>query len=183
MKNIFTILFVVLAGSLFAQETQDSTSTEAPQDSTVSSTSDTDLPSIVLKDIDGHDINLADYGTNGKLTIISFWATWCKPCIRELKNLNDLMDDWSEEYGVELVAISTDDARNVNKVKPFASGLGWDFDVLLDVNGDVQRAMNVANPPVTFLIDQNGKIIYTHTGYVEGDEYELEEHIIEAAGN
>ena len=55
-----------------------------------------------------------------------------------------------------------------------------DFDILLDLNGDVQRAMNVANPPVTFLIDQNGKIVYTHTGYVEGDEYELEEKIKEA---
>ena len=135
------------------------------------------LPSITVKNIDGDDINLADYGKNGKITVISFWATWCKPCIKELKNTNELLPDWAEQYGVELVAISVDDSRNASRVKPMVSGFGWDFDVLLDVNQEIQRAMNVANPPVTFLIDQNGKIVYTHTGYVEGDELELEEHI------
>ena len=110
---------------------------------------------------------------------ISFWATWCKPCIKELKNVNSLLDEWIEEYDVELVAVSVDDSRNAVKVKPTVNALNWDFDVLLDPNGDLQRAMNVANPPVTFLIDQEGNIVYTHTGYVEGDEYELEDHIKE----
>lgn len=139
------------------------------------------LPDIVLKNIDGEEVNIQDFASNGKITIISFWATWCKPCIKELKNVNELLSDWEEEYDVELVAISVDDSRNVSKVKPMVSGLGWDFEVLLDPNGDVQRAMNVANPPVTFLIDQEGNIVYTHTGYVEGDELELEEHIAELA--
>lgn len=145
------------------------------------STDNSELPSVVLKNIDGEEVNLADYGKNGKITVISFWATWCKPCIKELKNVSELMEEWSEEYNVELVAISVDDARNMNKVKPFVNGRGWDFDVLLDPNGEAQRALNVANPPVTYLIDQNGKIVYSHTGYVEGDEYELEEHIKEIA--
>jgi peroxiredoxin len=139
----------------------------------------TSLPSIKIRNIDGEEVDIASYGTNGKITIISFWATWCKPCIKELKNINDLLADWEEDYNAELVAISVDDSRNIAKVKPYASGLGWDFDVLLDPNGEVQRALNVANPPVTFLIDAKGKIVYTHTSYVEGDEYELEEHIEE----
>lgn len=181
MKKIITLLFVFSALSSFAQETADSTGV-APKDSIVKSTT-TQLPSIVLKDIDGKDVDIASYGTNGKITIISFWATWCKPCIKELKNMSELMEDWADEYNVELVAISTDDSRNINKVKPFASGMGWDFDILLDPNADAQRALNVANPPVTFLIDQHGKIVYTHTGYVEGDEYELEEHIKEIANH
>ena len=137
------------------------------------------LPEITLKNIDGKDINLADYGTNDKITVISFWATWCKPCIKELKNLNVLLDDWIEDYNMELVAISLDDSRNAAKVKPTVNALNWGFDVLLDPNGELQRAMNVANPPVTFLVNQSGKIIYTHTGYVEGDEYDLEDHIKE----
>ena len=137
------------------------------------------LPEITLKNIDGKDINLADYGTNEKITVISFWATWCKPCIKELKNLNVLLDDWIEDYNMELVAISLDDSRNAAKVKPTVNALNWDFDVLLDPNGELQRAMNVANPPVTFLVNQSGKIVYTHTGYVEGDEYDLEDHIKE----
>jgi cytochrome c biogenesis protein CcmG/thiol:disulfide interchange protein DsbE len=165
MKKIFTLILVLSAAFGFAQTDSVSTS----------------LPSAIVKNIEGEDVNLADYANNDKITVISFWATWCKPCIKELKNVNDLLEDWEEDYGVELVAISVDDSRNAARVKPMVNGLGWDFDVLLDPNGDIQRAMNVANPPVTFLLNQNGDIVYTHTGYVEGDELELEDHIKELA--
>lgn len=144
------------------------------QDSTVSKQS---LPSVTIKNVENENVNMSDYATNGKITIISFWATWCKPCIKELKNVSALMEDWEEEYNVELVAVSVDDSRNMNKVRPFSKGMGWDFDILLDPNGELQRAMNVTNPPVTFLVDQEGKIVYTHTGYLEGDEYDLEDEI------
>ena len=135
------------------------------------------LPEVTIKNIDGENVNLADYASNGKITIISFWATWCKPCIKELRNMNELLEEWEEDYNCELVAISVDDARNVPRVRPFAVGQGWDFTVLLDPNGDVQRLMNVTNPPVTLLVDQNGKIVYLHTGYLEGDEYDLEDQM------
>tara|TARA_Y100000385_G_scaffold287402_1_gene351587 strand:+ start:4232 stop:4741 length:510 start_codon:yes stop_codon:yes gene_type:complete len=164
LKHITSIILIIVALSLQAQ---------------VGNTNLSSLPEITLKNIDGKDINLADYGTNEKITVISFWATWCKPCIKELKNLNVLLDDWIEDYNMELVAISLDDSRNAAKVKPTVNALNWDFDVLLDPNGELQRAMNVANPPVTFLVNQSGKIVYTHTGYVEGDEYDLEDHIKE----
>ena len=167
MKKIFTLLILLVSATAFSQT--DSSKLE----------STSTLPDVTLKNVDGEDVNIAAYGTNGKITIISFWATWCKPCIKELKNVNSLLDEWIEEYDVELVAVSVDDSRNAVKVKPTANALNWDFDVLLDPNGDLQRAMNVANPPVTFLIDQEGNIVYTHTGYVEGDEYELEDHIKE----
>jgi len=164
LKHITSIILIIVALSSQAQ---------------VDNTNLSSLPEITLKNIDGKDINLADYGTNEKITVISFWATWCKPCIKELKNLNVLLDDWIEDYNMELVAISLDDSRNAAKVKPTVNALNWDFDVLLDPNGELQRAMNVANPPVTFLVNQSGKIVYTHTGYVEGDEYDLEDHIKE----
>ena len=164
LKHITSIILIIVALSSQAQ---------------VDNANLSSLPEITLKNIDGKDINLADYGTNEKITVISFWATWCKPCIKELKNLNVLLDDWIEDYNMELVAISLDDSRNAAKVKPTVIALNWDFDVLLDPNGELQRAMNVANPPVTFLVNQSGKIVYTHTGYVEGDEYDLEDHIKE----
>lgn len=135
------------------------------------------LPDVVVKNIEGENVNLADYGTNGKITVISFWATWCKPCIKELQNMNELLEEWEAEYNMELVAISVDDARNVPRVRPFATGQGWDFDILLDPNGEIQRLLNITNPPVTILIDQDGNIVDVHTGYLEGDEYELEEKI------
>ncbi len=135
------------------------------------------LPDITLKDVDGNNVNVQSLGQTGKITIISFWATWCKPCLKELKNLDALMEDWSAKYNVELVAVSIDNARNTMKVKPTVAGNGWEFQVLLDVNGELQRAMNATNPPYTVLVDQNGQIVYTHTGYLDGDEYDLEKEI------
>lgn len=161
MKSLFTLLFVVLF--LFSQGQNDN-SVQV-------------LPDISVKNIEGVDVNVQSYATDGKITIVSFFATWCKPCFKEFKNFNDLLDEWGEEYNAELVGISTDDSRNMAKVRPIVNGMGWDFDILLDPNGDIQRAMNVVNPPVTFLFDQEGNLVYTHTGYVEGDEYELEDEI------
>lgn len=135
------------------------------------------LPSVLLKDFDGKELDLKKYAENGKITIICTWATWCSPCIKELNNMSDLLDDWIEEYNLELVAISIDNSRNSMKVKPFVNGNGWEFDVLLDVNSDTKRALNYANTPFTILVDQQGKIVYRHTGYMEGDEYVLEDEI------
>ena len=135
------------------------------------------MPDMVLKDANGKSRNMNEYSKNGKITIISFWATWCTPCKKELNNINELLEDWKLKYDLELVAVSTDNARNVMKVKPYVDGQAWEFDVILDVNQDLQRALNIVQIPHTFLLDRSGKIIYSHTGYVEGDEYMLEEKI------
>lgn len=168
MKNF--ILTTALLFSAFA-----ALATE-PSDSTKSSSKAT-LPDITLKDVDGNNVSMQTYGANGKITIVSFWATWCKPCLKELKNIDGLLEEWSAKYNVELVAVSMDNARNTIKVKPTVTGNGWEFPVLLDPNGDLQRALNVTNPPYTLLVDQKGNIVYTHTGYLEGDEYDLEKEI------
>jgi cytochrome c biogenesis protein CcmG, thiol:disulfide interchange protein DsbE len=135
------------------------------------------MPEITLKDVNGKNINVSEYSKNGKITIISFWATWCTPCKKELSNINDLYEEWQEKYGLVLVAVSTDNSRNVPKVKPFVDGQGWEFDCLLDINEDLKRALNAPLIPYTVLLDQKGNIVYTHTGYIEGDEYMLEEKI------
>jgi len=115
MKRIsFVLTFSLAALSLFAQDKQT-------------------LPELTLKDVNGKMVNVADYSRSGKITIISFWATWCTPCKKELSNINELLDDWKSKYGLQLVAVSTDNARNVTKVKPFVDGQAWTFDCLLDV--------------------------------------------------
>lgn len=167
MKHILTSISLL---TIFAL-------TASAQDSTSRKSIDQSLPDLVVKTIDGENVNLKDLADGESITIISFWATWCKPCIKELNNLSTILEEWQEEYPVKLVTISVDDSRNVSKVKPFAAGRGWDFDILLDPNGDVQRALNVSNPPTTMLVDQNGKVAYIHAGYQEGDEYELEKYI------
>jgi cytochrome c biogenesis protein CcmG/thiol:disulfide interchange protein DsbE len=135
------------------------------------------LPSVVVKKMDGSSVNIQDYGKTGKIMVISFWATWCTPCIKELNNVLDIYDDWQKKYGLELVAVSMDDARTSSKVQPVANSLGWPYLILLDENKDLARAMNVNNPPQTILIDQSGNIVYVHNGYTEGSEIELEEQI------
>lgn len=136
-----------------------------------------DLPNVTLKNLAGKDVNISKLSNDGNPIVITFWATWCGPCIKEHNALNEVYQDWQDETGVKIYSVSIDDSRSTAKVKPTVEGKGWDFEVLLDVNSDLKRAMNVSNPPHTFLIDGNGKIVYQHTGYFEGAEDELYEEI------
>lgn len=160
MKKLFALLFAVLVV----------TGLQAQQKS--------DLPNVTIKNLQGKDVNIAKLSNNGKPFVITFWATWCGPCIKEHNALDEVYQDWKDETGVKIYSVSIDDSRTTAKVKPFVEGKGWDFEVLLDANGDLKRAMNVNNPPHTFLFDGSGKIVYQHTGYFEGAEEELYEEIL-----
>lgn len=131
------------------------------------------LPKVAIKDIEGNPFNTANISNDGKPIIISFWATWCKPCIKELTTIADVYEDWVEETGVKLYAVSIDDPRSTNQVRPLANGKNWEYAVLLDPNGDFKRAMNVGPIPHTFLLDGNGQIVWQHTSFSEGAELEL----------
>lgn len=137
------------------------------------------IPAADVKKLSGEKINTGTFQNSGKPMVISFWATWCKPCVKELNAYSDNYDDWVEETGVKVIAISIDDTRSSGRVAPYVNARGWQFDVYLDENGDFKRAMNVPNVPHTFLIDGKGKIVWQHTSYVEGDEEELYEKIVE----
>jgi peroxiredoxin len=132
------------------------------------------LPDVKLRDVNGHEVSVASLADSGKPVIISFFATWCKPCMRELKAIHELYPDWQDETGVEMYIVSTDQGQDVQKVKPLVDGNGWEFHVLLDPNGTLKRAMDVQTIPHLFIIDSKGKIIYNHVGYTDGDEEEIE---------
>ena len=136
------------------------------------------LPNINLKDVNGNTKNLSKFSNSGNPIIISFWATWCKPCKAELNTIAEEYDDWVDETGVKLVAISIDDARSSTRVEPYINAQGWEYMVLLDPNGDYKRAMNVNNVPHTFLINGSGKIVWDHNNYSPGDEEELYEELL-----
>lgn len=139
-----------------------------------------ELPTIDLETIDGNKTNSSKEVTKNDLTIVSLWATWCVPCIKELDAISDIYDEWQDETGVELIAISVDDSRTVKRVKPLINGKGWDYEILLDTNNDFKRAVGAATVPLTLLIKGN-KIVYRHSGYTPGAEYELYEKVLEYA--
>ena len=137
------------------------------------------LPSIEVKDIDGNAVNVQSVLEDGVPVILSFWYTTCKPCLQELGAVNDAYVDWIEEADFKVVAVSTDDSRSSAKVKPMVNGRGWtDFTILLDENGDLKRAMNVQTQPTVFILDKDGNVVYTHTGYTPGSEEELFDQIL-----
>ena len=137
------------------------------------------LPSIEVKDIDGNAVNVQSVLDDGVPVILSFWYTTCKPCLQELGAVNDAYVDWIEEADFKVVAVSTVDSRSSAKVKPMVNGRGWtDFTILLDENGDLKRAMNVQTQPTVFILDKDGNVVYTHTGYTPGSEEELFDQIL-----
>lgn len=138
-----------------------------------------EVPSVNMKDVQGKTVNSADFDNDGKPYIINFWATWCGPCKRELNAIAEVYEDWVDETGVKIIAISIDDTRTSRNVKPYVDASGWDYEIYMDENGDFRRAMNVNNPPYTFLVDGEGNIVYKHVGYNAGDEEELYEKLLE----
>ncbi|MCX8081637.1 MAG: TlpA family protein disulfide reductase [Bacteroidia bacterium] len=136
------------------------------------------VPDVQVKKLDGSKINTAEIiKNNGKPVIISFWATWCKPCKKELDAIAEEYENWQKETGVKLVAISIDDSRTSAKVPTDVKSKGWKYEVYLDENQDFKRAMNVNNVPHTFIINGKGEIVWSHNSYSDGDEDLLYENI------
>ena len=133
------------------------------------------VPSVMVENAKGEAFDTASLVEDGTPMIVSFWSTSCKPCIRELDAIYDALPDWLDEVKFRVVAVSTDDSRLLAKAKSFAEGRGWgeEYTLLFDKNQDFMRAMNVSVVPHVFVLDAKGKVVYSHTSYVPGNELEL----------
>jgi len=156
MKQLFFIAFILINTSLFSQ-----------------------IPSVEIKNLNGKIINTSQFDNNNKPIIISFWATWCKPCKQELENIHEVYEDWKEETNVKLIAISIDDSRNSAKIKPMVDAKGWEYEVYQDSNREFASKMGVNPIPHTFLLDGNKNIVYEHVTYSDGDEEKLYEKLLQ----
>ena len=137
------------------------------------------LPAVTLKAIDGSVVQTETLNNDGKPFIIDFFATWCKPCNRELSAIAEVYDEWQEETGVKIIAVSIDQAQNMGKVKPLVDENEWEYEVLLDPNSDLKRALGIQMIPYVLTVDGQGNIVYKHNGYTDGAEQELIEKVRE----
>ena len=158
-KILFTFLFLLTSFVVFAQQ--------APAKS--------QLPAVMLRNLEGKTVKTDTLSNAGRPIIISFFATWCKPCNRELTAISEVYADWQRETGVRLIAVSIDEGQNAEKVRPFVDSKGWEFDILLDPNSNFRRAMGVNLIPHVIVLDGQGKVVLSRSGYTEGGE----EHLIE----
>ena len=149
----------------------------------ISATAFAQVPSVTVENAKGEAVNTKSLLDEGTPMIVSFWSTSCKPCIRELDAVYDALPDWLDEVDFRVVAVSTDDSRLLAKAKSFAECRGWgeEYTLLFDKNQDFMRAMNVSVVPHVFVIDGKGKVVYSHTSYVPGNELELFEAIKKCA--
>ena len=150
MKHFFLFFSLALSLSVFAQ----------------------DIPNANIKDINGKVVNFKDIISSDKPIIISFWATWCVPCINELDAISEVYPDWQAETGVKLIAVSRDDARTARRIKPLINGKAWDYEVYRDFNDELKRAFNIASIPFMIII-KDGKIVAKRSGYTPGSEEEI----------
>ena len=137
------------------------------------------LPSVDIRTLNGSIVNTSEFDNDKGPIIISFWATWCKPCKQELENIHEVYEDWQNETNVKLIAISIDDARNTSKIKPLVNSKGWEYEIYQDSNREFATKMGVGPIPHTFLLNGDKKIIYDHVTYSDGDEETLYEKILE----
>lgn len=135
------------------------------------------IPTTSLTDLNGKIVNVQNEISNDKITVLSFWATWCVPCINELDAISDVYEEWQEGINMELIAISVDDARTQKRIKPMINGKEWPYKILLDKNQKLKRALNISAIPHTVIL-KGGKIIFTRSGYSPGVEDELYQIII-----
>jgi thiol-disulfide isomerase/thioredoxin len=155
MKKLLMVLLLISAGAQAQKE----------------------MPNVSIKSVNNKSYNVkADFAEKDKLYVFSFWATWCVPCINELDAINEHYAEWSKELNMEVVAISIDDARTQKRVKPLLNGKKWPYEVLLDANQDLKRALAIANVPYTIVV-KNKKVVYIHNGYSQGAENELYEKL------
>ena len=133
-----------------------------------------ELPDTQIKDVSSSK-KIAFNGTieKGKVTLINFWATWCVPCKKEIKNVREKLPQWKQEADFNYITVSIDESRAEGLVRSYAKSQGWDFPYYIDANSDLKRSLNFQSVPFTMIIDKNGKVAYSHSGYEEGGEEEV----------
>jgi thiol-disulfide isomerase/thioredoxin len=134
----------------------------------------TELPDTQIKDVSSSKkIAFNQTIEKGKVTLINFWATWCVPCKKEIKNVRTKLPEWKKEADFNYMTVSIDESRAEGLVRSYAKSQGWDFPYYIDPNSDLKRSLNFQSVPFTIIVDKDGKVAFMHAGYEEGGENEV----------
>ena len=133
------------------------------------------LPDLSLKLLDGKQVRLSVLLEEGPL-LVSFWATWCAPCKKEMIFLEEFHQKYNEN-SFRVLAISTDSPKSMSKVKSYIRAKKYTFLVGIDPNQDIAKKMNALLMPTTLILNKDRKVSWYHQGFIPGDEKEIEAQI------
>lgn len=133
------------------------------------------FPTPELITVDRQPVALSQFVGNGKPTVVAVWATWCQPCHVELDHMKSYLQKWEGEYGAKVLAVSVDQRHMLNRIKPLVSRKGWKYDILVDTDGQLQATLGFRSIPTMYIIDGEGNIVKTFTGYKSGREAEVDQ--------
>ena len=120
-----------------------------------------------LKDLKNNIRNYSEL-KGEKLTLIDFWATWCKPCKKAIPELNSIYNAYKEK-GVEIIGVNCDGPRSISKVIPLSRSLNIQYPVLIDIDTALKNELNIFQFPTLIMVNPSGEIIWIHEGFVSGD--------------
>lgn len=138
------------------------------------------LPVLKLTDAAGKAVSTQTMIDGKTPFIVTFWASWCKPCQKELAALTECAPDWEGDFPLRIYAVSVDDSRGLSRAKSMAAAGGWPATVLYDTKQEMMRSLDVVSIPHVVIYDKDGKQVYYHVGYIPGNEEEILKKLLEA---
>ena len=138
------------------------------------------IPDLKVRLLNGSSITLHQLSQDGPL-LIDFWATWCVPCKKVMKYLNQYHEEYAED-NFKVLMINTDTPRSLGKVRGFIKSQDYSFNVGMDPNKVLSKKLNGMIMPTLILVDKGGIIKWRHQGYVAGEELEIEKQIKQVLG-
>ena len=165
MKSLFVPLIIILLFVTGLAQSNNQSNVERT------------APNFKLEDIEREIIELNDIVGTGPI-LLCFWSSCCKSAVSQLEAFSRFYDNYNEK-GFTMFGIATDDERTIAKVKPYVKSKKYKFQVLYDTGQEVARIYHAFDIPFSVLINKEGRIVYSHRGYMKGDEIELENKIID----
>ncbi|WP_430817375.1 TlpA disulfide reductase family protein [Carboxylicivirga sp. RSCT41] len=133
------------------------------------------IPDFMLENLDGEWVSY-DELKGEEVTIIDFWASWCKPCMKAMPQIDEIFKEYGSK-GLAVIGVNTDGPRSISKVLPLSKTLKISYPIISDIDNELLNELNISVLPTLLMINKDGDIIYRHEGWTAGDEKKLVQQI------